>query len=71
MSACGGCCGTIYYNGTEETISDDDIENYDNNFETFFAQITEGGPRTTKSKMELFLTLDKGYILDMTRFLGL
>ena len=30
----------------EENASDDDIENYDNLFETFFAQITEEGPGT-------------------------
>ena len=39
VSACVGCCGVGYYNGTvdiEENISDDDIENYDNLFEKFF-----------------------------------
>ena len=80
---CSGCCGTGCYNGTvdiEEHVSDDDIEKYDNLFEKFFdhnciyvlfADYRGGSRNFATSKMELFMIIDKGYILNMANFLGL
>ena len=64
----------------EENVSDDDIEKYDNLFEKFFdhnciyvlfADYREGSRNFATSKMELFMIVDKGYILNMANFLGL
>ena len=80
---CSGSCGIGCYNGTvdiEENVSDDDIEKYDNLFEKFidhnciyvlFADYREGSRNFATSKMELFMIIDKGYILNMANFLGL
>ena len=61
----------------EENVSDDDIENYDNLFENYFdhkCMVFFSDYRSRNfvtSKMEVLITIDKGYILDMARFLGL
>ena len=55
----------------EENISDDDIKNYGTCLKHSLCRLQRGSKNSATSKMELFLTIDKGFISDMTRFLDL
>ena len=74
-SACGGCYAIGCYNGTMDIekmypmmIWKTIITCLKN---LFHILQRERSRNSVTSKMELFMTTDKGYILDMARFLGL